>query len=218
MIAPAEATRPAVRGGIVLPASTPGRPRPPIDRAALDDALEAGRSLGFVSRDPRTTARESHARKPGPRRREEQDRLCVAGPRRVTEAFRSLCSRLALTHWEALDRLMRATATPPAAAGLRAVPRGGEASGPTAGRAAAAHAGDAAASVRLPHDMLAWVEARVRSARYLDAGDYLRELIRRDQAEAATLLALEAVLSDAVSHGGDKRCDLASFVRPPAGA
>jgi antitoxin ParD1/3/4 len=35
--------------------------------------------------------------------------------------------------------------------------------------------------VNIPPNLLDWVEAQVQSGRYVDAGDYLRDLIRRDQ-------------------------------------
>jgi antitoxin ParD1/3/4 len=33
----------------------------------------------------------------------------------------------------------------------------------------------------IPPTLLDWVEAQVKSGRYVDAGDYVRDLIRRDQ-------------------------------------
>ena len=197
MIAQADETRAAPRGGIVLPQLPAARPRAAPDRTALDDALEAGRSLGFVPRDPQDRLAAGTRRRPGPRRREEQDRLTVAGPRRVTDAFRTLCSRLAMTHWEMLDRLMRSSAqADPAAArarpGLGAATDAGIAAMPTAD----------APTLVVPRDMVAWVEARVRSARYLDAGDYVRELIRRDQADAGAIQAIEAAVAAAASPAG----------------
>lgn len=36
-------------------------------------------------------------------------------------------------------------------------------------------------SIAMPADLQHWVDARVTGGRYLDAGEYLRDLIRRDQ-------------------------------------
>lgn len=36
----------------------------------------------------------------------------------------------------------------------------------------------------LPPALQAWVDFRIAEGRYVDAADYLRELVRRDQAEA----------------------------------
>lgn len=207
MIAQAGEARRTLRGGIVLPAPAAGRARAPLDRTALDDALEAGRSLGFVPRDPQDRGRGTLARRPGPRRKEEQDRLSVAGPRRVTDAFRTFCTRLALTHWEGLERLMRAG--PPGGAGPASRSARGGADGPEADGAATRPADPTTLAV--PREMMAWVEARVRSARYLDAGDYVRELIRRDQADFGTRRALESALADAAAPTDG--FDLAAFAR-----
>lgn len=181
-------------GGIVLPAASVPRARRPVDRATLDDALEAGRSLGFVARDPAPVDPGPLRRRPGPRRGELRDRLSVPGPRRVTDAFRAFCTRHGLTHWQGLERLMRAG---PAAALARA---GALSDGLGTG---AEERGDAdrlpvAATVPMPASMRAWIEARGRGVRYLDAADYVRDLIRRDQRDDAAILALEAALAAAV--------------------
>lgn len=211
MIAPAGAARPGPRGGIKLPAPAAGR-RPAVDRAALDEAVEAGRALGFVARDPQSATPVAQGLRAAPRRGPERDKMCVSGPRRVTGAFRSFCARLALSHWEGLDRLMRlaATATANADDPDRSSERTPRVAGPSA---KAAPDGEGAMFLRLPDHMIAWVEARIRSARYLDAGDYVRDLIRRDQSDARTILALEAALSDALGHGPAGTLDVAAFVR-----
>jgi antitoxin ParD1/3/4 len=37
----------------------------------------------------------------------------------------------------------------------------------------------------LPPDLEKWIETRVAEGRYFDAGDYLRDLVRRDQERAS---------------------------------
>ena len=200
----------AGRGGIVLPSAPAARARRDVDRLALDDAVEAGRGLGFVSRDPiRATSDPADIRRrPGPRRREPQDRLSVPGPRRVTDAFRAFCTRLALTHWEGLDRLMHAAAAatpaPSAAPDGRpdaSAPPPGIADGPTV-----------AATIPMPAAMAAWIDARGRGARYLDAADYVRELVRRDQAGEEAIVSLETALA-AAGRGSDDPFDIAAVLR-----
>ena len=43
--------------------------------------------------------------------------------------------------------------------------------------------------ITLPGSLSEWVEAQIRAGRYVDAGDYLRDLIRHDQRAADELLA-----------------------------
>jgi len=43
-------------------------------------------------------------------------------------------------------------------------------------------------TVSLPDTMREWIEERVKSGSYVDASDYLRDLIRRDQARRDALV------------------------------
>ena len=48
-------------------------------------------------------------------------------------------------------------------------------------------------NVSLPDPMRSWIEDQIKSGRYSNASDYVRDLIRRDQEVKATLIdALEA--------------------------
>ncbi len=54
--------------------------------------------------------------------------------------------------------------------------------------------------ITIPPTLLDWVEAQVRSGRYVDASDYLRDLIRRDQqADDDLFKALEEGAKSGVS-------------------
>ena len=66
------------------------------------DAVEAGTTLGFVSREP-TIAK----RKPGPKRTEAQDKVSIPGPKRVIDQFRAFCTEQNVTLWEGLDILLQ---------------------------------------------------------------------------------------------------------------
>jgi hypothetical protein len=68
---------------------------------ALKEAVEAGTTLGFVSREP--TAK----RKPGPKRTEAQDKVSIPGPKRVIDQFRAFCTEQNVTLWEGLDLLLQ---------------------------------------------------------------------------------------------------------------
>ena len=92
---------------ITLPPAQPDR-RPPRPAAEnLTQAIEAGQSLGFVDRSPPAdAARPAARRKPGPKRREPQDKLSIPGPKRVIDAFRGYCTARDLTLWEGLEQLL----------------------------------------------------------------------------------------------------------------
>jgi hypothetical protein len=88
-------------GGIDLPKTTPEpKPRPKVDRSSLDEAVKAGADLGFVSREPTTRL------KPGPKRKEPQDKVSIPGPMRVVDDFRAFCSTRDLTLWQGLELLL----------------------------------------------------------------------------------------------------------------
>ena len=61
----------------------------------------------------------------------------------------------------------------------------------------------ASMNISLPDPMRDWVQARVDSGQYTGASDYVRELIRRDQANAAErerwLAGLDASLEQALA-------------------
>ena len=63
--------------------------------------MKAGADLGFVSREPTTGL------KPGPKRKEAQDKVSIPGPKRVVDDFRSFCSMRDLTLWQGLEMLLK---------------------------------------------------------------------------------------------------------------
>ena len=90
-------------GGIDLPQTTPTRPtRRKVDADSLTQAVQAGNEMGFVSREP------VQRTKPGPKRREQQDKVSIPGPKRVTDEFRAFCRDRDLTLWEGLELLLDA--------------------------------------------------------------------------------------------------------------
>lgn len=90
-------------GGIELPkVDTEPKPRPKIEPQAVEKAVEAGSELGFVSREPSTRL------KPGPKRKEPQDKVSIPGPKRVVDDFRAYCRSHNLTLWQGLEQLLQA--------------------------------------------------------------------------------------------------------------
>jgi hypothetical protein len=90
-------------GGIELPKTTePQNPRPKPAPKQVEQAVQAGTQLGFVSREP------SSRLKPGPRRTEPQDKVSIPGPKRVVDEFRDYCRTHNLTLWQGLEALLSA--------------------------------------------------------------------------------------------------------------
>lgn len=87
--------------GIKLP-KTPkvSKPRPKVKPEALNEAVRAGNDLGFIAREPNAR------RKPGPKRREPQDKVSIPGPKRVIDSFRAYCTTRDVTLWQGLEALL----------------------------------------------------------------------------------------------------------------
>lgn len=56
-------------------------------------------------------------------------------------------------------------------------------------------------SFSLPNALQSWIEQQIAQGHYSDAGDYLRDLIRRDRAEAEDLARLRALIEDGEASG-----------------
>jgi len=87
-------------GGVELPKAPQPKRKAPVDPPALSEAVRAGEDLGFVSREPGVR------RKPGPKRKEPQDKLTIPGPKRVTDQFRGFCAERNLTLWQGIELLL----------------------------------------------------------------------------------------------------------------
>ncbi|NBB81097.1 MAG: hypothetical protein GVY36_16930 [Verrucomicrobia bacterium] len=88
-------------GGIELPKpSDSSKTRPKVEPGSVEKAVEAGKSLGFVSREGSTRL------KPGPKRKEPQDKVSIPGPKRVVDGFRTFCRERNLTLWQGLELLL----------------------------------------------------------------------------------------------------------------
>lgn len=53
----------------------------------------------------------------------------------------------------------------------------------------------------LPPDLESWIETRVAEGRFFDAGDYLRELVRRDRAEVEDTAWVRAMIEEGEASG-----------------
>ncbi|WP_066549189.1 MULTISPECIES: type II toxin-antitoxin system ParD family antitoxin [unclassified Sphingomonas] len=56
-------------------------------------------------------------------------------------------------------------------------------------------------NISIPDKLKRWAEQRVAEGRYSSTSDYVRDLIRRDEAEAAKLEALRAAIDEGLASG-----------------
>ncbi|MCH8537041.1 MAG: type II toxin-antitoxin system ParD family antitoxin [Alkalimonas sp.] len=60
-------------------------------------------------------------------------------------------------------------------------------------------------NVSLPDQMKDWVEQQSAGGRYSNASDYVRDLIRRDQQQAAQIAHIQRLVDDGIASGQGKR-------------
>jgi len=56
-------------------------------------------------------------------------------------------------------------------------------------------------NVSLPDPMKDWVEAQAKTGRYSNASDYVRDLIRRDQARTNKIAEMQRFVDDGIKSG-----------------
>ena len=56
-------------------------------------------------------------------------------------------------------------------------------------------------NVSLPDPMKDWVEAQAKTGRYSNASDYVRDLIRRDQARTDKIAEMQRLVDDGIKSG-----------------
>ena len=67
-------------------------------------------------------------------------------------------------------------------------------------------------NVSLPDPMKDWVEAQAKTGRYSNASDYVRDLIRRDQARTDKIAAMQRFVDDGLKSGVGSRSKNELFV------
>ncbi|UPA26777.1 type II toxin-antitoxin system ParD family antitoxin [Shinella oryzae] len=60
-------------------------------------------------------------------------------------------------------------------------------------------------NVSLPDPMKDWVEAQTKTGRYSNASDYVRDLIRRDQARTDKIAEMQRFVDDGIRSGVGSR-------------
>lgn len=71
-------------------------------------------------------------------------------------------------------------------------------------------------NVSLPDPMKSWVESRTRDGRYSNASDYVRDLIRRDQAREAAVADIQRLVDEGLQSGPARPFDMAAFLKDRA--
>lgn len=66
-------------------------------------------------------------------------------------------------------------------------------------------------NVSLPDAMKDWVEAQTETGRYVNASDYVRDLIRKDQERNDKIVAMQRLVDDGLKGGIGKRSKDALF-------
>jgi len=68
-------------------------------------------------------------------------------------------------------------------------------------------------NVSLPDPMKSWVEARTKDGRYSNVSDYMRDLIRRDQARQQAIEELQGAIREGMQSGEPRLFDMADFIK-----
>lgn len=66
-------------------------------------------------------------------------------------------------------------------------------------------------NVSLPAPMKEWVEDQASSGRYANASDYVRDLIRKDQARQDAIAVLQGKITEGLESGKSRPFDPAEF-------
>lgn len=67
-------------------------------------------------------------------------------------------------------------------------------------------------NISLPDPMKSWVESQTKIGRFANTSDYMRDLIRRDQARAEVVAALQTAIDEGVTSGAPRSLDAVAFL------
>ena len=73
-------------------------------------------------------------------------------------------------------------------------------------------------NVSLPDQMKSWAESRSEGGRYSNASDYVRDLIRRDQAREKAIGEIQEFIDEGIASGEAEAFDMDQFVATKAGS
>ena len=67
-------------------------------------------------------------------------------------------------------------------------------------------------NISLPEQMKAYAEAQTRDGRYSNVSDYMRDLIRRDQARREAIAEIQALVDEGLASGLAVPFDMKAFI------
>jgi len=67
-------------------------------------------------------------------------------------------------------------------------------------------------NISLPDQMKAWAEAQAEDGRFANVSDYMRDLIRRDQARRQAIGEIQALVDEALESGPVMPFDMDAFI------
>jgi antitoxin ParD1/3/4 len=67
-------------------------------------------------------------------------------------------------------------------------------------------------NISLPDQMKAWAEAQAEDGRFANVSDYMRDLIRRDQARRQAIGEIQALVDEAMASGPVIPFDMDAFI------
>ena len=67
-------------------------------------------------------------------------------------------------------------------------------------------------NISLPEPMKAFAEAQTRDGRYSNVSDYMRDLIRRDQARRQAIAEIQALVDEGLASGPSEPFDMQDFL------
>ena len=67
-------------------------------------------------------------------------------------------------------------------------------------------------NVSLPDQMKSWVESRSEGGRYSNASDYVRDLIRRDQAREKAIGEIQQFIDEGIASGDAEAFNMNQFL------
>lgn len=67
-------------------------------------------------------------------------------------------------------------------------------------------------NISLPDPMKSWVEDQSKDGRYANVSDYMRDLIRRDQARQAAITEIQTLITEGIDSGPAQPFDMSRFL------
>lgn len=65
--------------------------------------------------------------------------------------------------------------------------------------------------ISLPDNLKAWAESRIAAGQYDTASDYVRDLMRRDQARSQAMIELKRLITEGIESGPGEAVDRAAL-------